>query len=94
MDDRKYKKWTHRIDVLMKKKGKIKTYNLSGSAWQDYCTTNERSKLYSYNDAAEAKKQEIDQMISEILQMLKAEGYDTEKIMDKYNSKRDNKGER
>ncbi len=94
MDERKYKKWTRRIDVLMKKKEKIKTYNLSGSAWQDYYTASERSRLYSCNDAAEEKKQEIDQMISEILQMLKAEGYDTEKIMDKYNSKRDSKDEK
>ena len=93
MDEKEYKKWIRRIDVLMRKKEKLRLYDLSLGVYQDDYKTSQRYTVYSYNDSAERKREEIDEMINSILKMLKKEGYDTDKIMEKYDTKKTNKGE-
>lgn len=87
MNEKDYKKWIKRIDLLMDKKSKIKTYNLSGSGWKDYASSREVDKLMRRNERAESKTGKIDSMIAEILEMLESAGYNPDEIMEKYNGR-------
>ena len=94
MTENDYIRWTNRIHYLISKKNSIKTQDASKSTWHNHSTQTEGGSLYKSDEEAEQARNEIDDMINEILHMLNEEGYDTTSIMEKYDEKSSEENER
>ena len=91
----KYNDYIKDIKKLMTRYAKLqkqyKGYNLSGSAWMDYASSGERSRMFAahgddqriyeeHNHEIDRKKSEVIDAISRILALLLASGYTKDQI--------------
>ena len=83
MDSGQYEKYRGKIERLAKKRGNCKTvYKRQSSLWQDFDTAGVDNRIFRYNKRVTKKKKKIEDKIVSLLETMKNEGVDTQKIIE------------